>query len=50
VEGFATLTGTWAADRLQVERQDLYARQQRKIPTPKPSRRTCGHSSARCCA
>jgi hypothetical protein len=32
VEGFATLTGTWAADRLQVERQDLYARQQRKIP------------------
>jgi hypothetical protein len=42
VEGSATLTGTWAADRLQVERQDLYAPQRRKIanwtvpPCPPP--------------
>jgi hypothetical protein len=39
VEGSATLTGTWAADRLQVERQDLPAPQHRKIPNwPAPPR------------
>ena len=32
VEGSAALTGTWAADRLQVERQDLYVPQHREIP------------------
>ena len=32
VEGRATLTGVWAADRLRVERQDLYAPQHPKIP------------------
>jgi hypothetical protein len=32
VEGSAALTGTWAADRLQVERQDLHAPQHRTIP------------------
>jgi hypothetical protein len=32
VEGSATLTGTWAADRLQVERQGLYVPQHRQIP------------------
>lgn len=32
MEGYATVTGVWAADRLQVERQDLYAPQHRKTP------------------
>ena len=32
VEGAATLTGTWAADRLRVERQDLHVRQPPKVP------------------
>ena len=32
VEGSATLTGAWAADRLQVERQDLRGPWQRAIP------------------
>ena len=32
VEGSATLTGTWAADRLQVERQDLHVPRHREIP------------------
>jgi hypothetical protein len=32
VEGCATVTGVWAADRLQVERQHLYAPQHPKIP------------------
>jgi hypothetical protein len=32
VEGSATLTGTWVADRLQVERQDLYVPRHREIP------------------
>jgi hypothetical protein len=36
VEGSATLTGTWAADRLQVERQDLYVPRHRKIPNWTP--------------
>jgi len=33
VEGYATVTGVWAADRLQVERQDLYVRRHHKIPS-----------------
>jgi hypothetical protein len=33
VEGYAMLTGVWAADRLRVERQDLYVPQQPKIPS-----------------
>jgi hypothetical protein len=32
VEGSATVTGIWAADRVQVERQDLYAPRPRGIP------------------
>ena len=32
VEGSATVTGIWAADRVQVERQDLYAPRHREIP------------------
>lgn len=32
VEGHATVTGVWAAGRLRVERQDLYAPQHPKIP------------------
>jgi hypothetical protein len=32
VEGSATLTGTWAADRLQVERQDLHVPRHENIP------------------
>lgn len=32
VEGFATVTGTWAADRLRVERQDLPAPRHGKVP------------------
>jgi hypothetical protein len=42
VEGSATLTGTWAADRLQVERQDLQVPRHRRIanwtvpPCPPP--------------
>jgi hypothetical protein len=33
VEGYATVTGVWAADRLRVERQDLYAPPHPKIPS-----------------
>ena len=42
VEGSATLTGTWAADRLQVERHDLHVPRHRQIanwtvpPCPPP--------------
>jgi hypothetical protein len=32
VEGYATVTGTWAADRLHVERQDLYVPRHPEIP------------------
>jgi hypothetical protein len=32
VEGYATVTGIWAADRLQAERQDLHVPRHRKIP------------------
>jgi hypothetical protein len=33
VEGYATLTAIWTADRLRVERQDLYAPPHPKIPS-----------------